>query len=111
MAKDNSAEQKRNRARENARQIAAAQAKKEKTAKTILYVGIAVVGGLRIAAGQMSLGQVTAFPAGIGAQVELRLYQSGLSPGSCRLPCCGARWHLCGHGHRVEEFAGASQRG
>ena len=25
------------------------------------YVGIAVVGGLRIAAGQMSLGQVTAF--------------------------------------------------
>lgn len=43
MAKDNSAEQKRNRARENARQIAAAQAKKEKTAKVILYSGIGVV--------------------------------------------------------------------
>ncbi len=43
MAKDNSAEQRRNRARENARQIAAAQAKKEKTAKTILWSGIAVV--------------------------------------------------------------------
>ncbi|QUL79424.1 MULTISPECIES: thioredoxin domain-containing protein [unclassified Brevibacterium] len=43
MAKNNSADDKRNRARENARQIAANQAKKEKTAKTILYVGIAVV--------------------------------------------------------------------
>lgn len=43
MAKENSAEQRRNKARENARQIAAAQAKKEKTAKTILYVGIGVV--------------------------------------------------------------------
>ncbi|RBP65547.1 protein-disulfide isomerase [Brevibacterium sanguinis] len=43
MAKDNSAEQRRNRARENARQIAAAQAKKEKTAKTILWSGIVVV--------------------------------------------------------------------
>ncbi|GAA1616745.1 MULTISPECIES: DsbA family protein [Brevibacterium] len=43
MAKDNSAEQRRNKARENARQIAAAQAKKEKTAKTILYSGIGVV--------------------------------------------------------------------
>lgn len=43
MAKDNSAAEKRNRARENARQIAAAQAKKEKTAKIILYSGIGVV--------------------------------------------------------------------
>lgn len=43
MAKDSSAENRRNKARENARQIAAAQAKKEKTAKTILYSGIAVV--------------------------------------------------------------------
>ena len=43
MAKNNSADDKRNRARENARQIAANQAKKEKTAKTILYTGIAVV--------------------------------------------------------------------
>ena len=43
MAKDNSAAEKRNRARENARQIAAAQAKKEKTAKVILYSGIGVV--------------------------------------------------------------------
>ena len=43
MAKNNSADQRRNKARENARQIAAAQDKKEKTAKTILYVGIAVV--------------------------------------------------------------------
>ncbi|WP_309132248.1 thioredoxin domain-containing protein [Brevibacterium sp.] len=43
MAKDNSAEQRRNKARENARQIAAAQAKKEKTAKVILWSGIAVV--------------------------------------------------------------------
>ncbi|MGC2939328.1 MULTISPECIES: DsbA family protein [unclassified Brevibacterium] len=43
MAKNNSGDDKRNRARENARQIAANQAKKEKTAKTILYVGIAVV--------------------------------------------------------------------
>lgn len=43
MAKDNSAQDRRNKARENARQIAAAQAKKEKTAKTILYSGIAVV--------------------------------------------------------------------
>ncbi|MBR7503396.1 hypothetical protein KCW65_25275, partial [Mycobacterium tuberculosis] len=40
---DNSAAEKRNRARENARQIAAAQAKKEKTAKIILYSGIGVV--------------------------------------------------------------------
>lgn len=43
MAKNNSAGDKRNKARENARQIAATQAKKEKTAKTILYTGIAVV--------------------------------------------------------------------
>ena len=43
MAKNNSADDKRNRARENARQIAANQAKKEKTAKTILYTGISVV--------------------------------------------------------------------
>lgn len=43
MAKNNSGEDKRNRARENARRIAANQAKKEKTAKAILYVGIGVV--------------------------------------------------------------------
>lgn len=43
MAKNNSGDNRRNQARENARQIAAAQAKKEKTAKTILYVGIGVV--------------------------------------------------------------------
>ncbi|SDS69034.1 Protein-disulfide isomerase [Brevibacterium sandarakinum] len=43
MAKNNSGENRRNKARENARQIAAAQEKKEKTAKTILYVGIGVV--------------------------------------------------------------------
>lgn len=43
MAKNNSGENRRNKARENARQIAAAQDKKEKTAKTILYVGIGVV--------------------------------------------------------------------
>ncbi|WP_209370847.1 DsbA family protein [Brevibacterium renqingii] len=43
MAKNSSGDDKRNRARENARQIAANQAKKEKTAKTILYVGIAIV--------------------------------------------------------------------
>ncbi|WP_350269624.1 thioredoxin domain-containing protein [Brevibacterium sp. CBA3109] len=43
MAKNNSADNRRNQARENARQIAAAQDKKEKTAKTILYVGIGVV--------------------------------------------------------------------
>lgn len=43
MAKNNSAGDKRNKARENARKIAANQAKKEKTAKTILYTGIAVV--------------------------------------------------------------------
>ena len=43
MAKNNSGDNRRNQARENARQIAAAQEKKEKTAKTILYVGIGVV--------------------------------------------------------------------
>ncbi|HCG55011.1 MULTISPECIES: thioredoxin domain-containing protein [Brevibacterium] len=43
MAKNSSADNRRNQARENARQIAAAQDKKEKTAKTILYVGIGVV--------------------------------------------------------------------
>ncbi|GAA1863976.1 DsbA family protein [Brevibacterium marinum] len=43
MAKNNSGDDRRNKARENARQIAAAQDKKEKTAKTILYVGIGVV--------------------------------------------------------------------
>ncbi|UVI35481.1 DsbA family protein [Brevibacterium spongiae] len=43
MAKNSSGDDKRNRARENARQIAANQAKKEKTAKTILYAGIGVV--------------------------------------------------------------------
>ncbi|MDN6122643.1 MAG: DsbA family protein [Brevibacterium sp.] len=43
MAKNNSGDNRRNQARENARQIAAAQDKKEKTAKTILYVGIGVV--------------------------------------------------------------------
>lgn len=43
MAKNNSGENRRNKARENARQIAAAQDKKEKTAKTILYMGIGVV--------------------------------------------------------------------
>jgi protein-disulfide isomerase len=43
MAKNSSGDDRRNRARENARQIAANQAKKEKTAKTILYVGIGVV--------------------------------------------------------------------
>lgn len=43
MAKNNSGDQRRNKARENARQIAAAQEKKEKTAKTILYAGIAIV--------------------------------------------------------------------
>lgn len=43
MAKNPSADDRRANAREKARQIAAAQAKKEKTAKTILYTGIAVV--------------------------------------------------------------------
>ncbi|WP_210603252.1 DsbA family protein [Brevibacterium oceani] len=43
MAKNSSGDDKRKKARENARQIAANQAKKEKTAKTILYVGIGVV--------------------------------------------------------------------
>src|SRR5699024_7969288 len=43
MAKNSSGDDKRNRARENARQIAANQAKKEKTSNTMLYVGIAVV--------------------------------------------------------------------
>ncbi|MDN5806652.1 MAG: DsbA family protein [Brevibacterium sp.] len=43
MAKNNSGDNRRNQARENARQIATAQDKKEKTAKTILYVGIGVV--------------------------------------------------------------------
>ncbi|HJA39756.1 MAG TPA: thioredoxin domain-containing protein [Candidatus Brevibacterium intestinigallinarum] len=43
MAKNSSADDRRANAREKARQIAAAQAKKEKTAKTILYTGIAVV--------------------------------------------------------------------
>ncbi|WP_166973786.1 DsbA family protein [Brevibacterium atlanticum] len=43
MAKNSSGDDKRKQARENARQIAANQAKKEKTAKTILYVGIVVV--------------------------------------------------------------------
>ena len=61
--------------------------------------------------GVEELGEVTLSGPGICAQVERGFSQSGLSPGSCRLPCCGARWHLCGHSHRVEEFAGASQRG
>ncbi|TGD11772.1 thioredoxin domain-containing protein [Brevibacterium sp. S111] len=43
MAKNSSGDDKRNKARANARQIAANQAKKEKTAKTVLYVGIGVV--------------------------------------------------------------------
>ena len=43
MANHPSSKDRRNTAREQARQIAAAQAKKEKTVKTILYVGIAVV--------------------------------------------------------------------
>jgi protein-disulfide isomerase len=43
MAKNSSGDDKRNKAREHARQIAANQAKKEKTAKMILYVGIGVV--------------------------------------------------------------------
>ena len=43
MAKHPSANDRRANAREQARQIAAAQAKKEKTVKTVLYTGIAVV--------------------------------------------------------------------
>lgn len=43
MAKDPAGNDRRANAREQARQIAAAQAKKEKTVKTVLYVGIAVV--------------------------------------------------------------------
>lgn len=43
MAKNSSGDDRRQKARENARQIAANQEKKEKTAKTILYAGIAVV--------------------------------------------------------------------
>src|SRR5699024_322084 len=43
MANHPSPKDRRNTAREQARQIAAAQAKKEKTVKTILYVGIAGV--------------------------------------------------------------------
>src|SRR5699024_5429168 len=43
MPRNNSPDDNRNRARENARQIAATQAKKEKTAKTILYVATAVI--------------------------------------------------------------------
>ncbi|SMY01443.1 Protein-disulfide isomerase [Brevibacterium sp. 239c] len=47
MAKNNSGDKsgdnRRNQARENARRIAEAQNKKERTAKTILYVGIGVV--------------------------------------------------------------------
>jgi protein-disulfide isomerase len=43
MAKNSSADDRRKAAREKARQIAAAQAKRDKTAKTLLYSGFAVV--------------------------------------------------------------------